>query len=162
MSSEVKVTGRCLCGAVAVSGTAKEPKVSACHCDMCRRWSSGPFFEVTCKDVVFEGGDNISLIRSSEWAERAFCSKCGSNLYYHIIDSDEFQIAAGLVDDPSNLRLSLQVFSDAKPPYYTLADRTKTMTAAEVFVAFAPPTEQEGRPAVRPAGPDPPAAFGPC
>ena len=108
---------------------------------MCRRWSSGPYFEVTCENVTFEGEDNITKVRSSDWAERAFCKKCGSNLYYHIIDSNEFQIAAGLLDDQSDLRLSLQVFTDRKPPFYTLADKTETMTAAEVYAAYAPPAD---------------------
>ncbi len=128
-----------MCGAVGIKGTAKEPKVAACHCDMCRRWSSGPYFEVSCENVTFEGESNISTIRSSDWAERGFCKKCGSNLFYHIIDSDAFQIAAGILDEQSDLRLSLQVFIDKKPPFYTLADETEIMTAAEVYAAYAPP-----------------------
>ena len=128
-------------GAVEVTGIANEPKVAACHCDMCRRWSSGPYFEVSCENVAFEGEDSITKIRSSEWAERGFCNKCGSNLFYHLIDSSEFQIAAGLFDDQSVLRLSLQVFIDRKPPFYNLAETTKTMTAAEVYTAYAPPPD---------------------
>jgi hypothetical protein len=108
---------------------------------MCRRWSSGPYFEVTCTNVEFEGAERISTIRSSDWAERGFCSRCGSNLFYHIIDSDEFQISAGLLDEPSDLRLTLQVFTDEQPRYYTLADTTETMTGAEVFAKYAPPQE---------------------
>ncbi len=141
MGQKVDLTGRCLCGAVRFTGTATEPKVAACHCSMCRRWSSGPFFEVSCENASFEGEDNIAKIRSSEWAERAFCKNCGSNLYYHLIGSNEFQIAAGLLDDQSGLTLSLQVFIDEKPAFYTLSDRTETMTAAEVYAAYAPPPE---------------------
>ncbi|MEP0329915.1 MAG: GFA family protein [Anderseniella sp.] len=141
MISKVNLTGRCMCGAVRLTGTAKEPKVGACHCDMCRRWSSGPFFEVSCENVAFEGEDSITKIRSSDWAERGFCNKCGSNLFYHIIDSNEFQIAAGLLDDQSALHLYLQVFTDRKPPFYTLADKTETMTAAEVYAAFGAPSD---------------------
>ena len=141
MKMGVTLTGQCMCGAVRVSGIAKEPKVAACHCDMCRRWSSGPYFEVSCGNVAFQGKDSVKKIRSSDWAERAFCRNCGSNLYYHLIDSDEFQIAAGLFDDQSELRLSLQVFIDEKPPFYTLADETKTMTAAEVYAAYATPSD---------------------
>lgn len=141
MTEEVKLTGRCMCAAVKISGTANEPKVAACHCDMCRRWSSGPYFEVTCQNVTFEGEENIGKIRSSDWAERGFCKKCGSNLFYHIIDEADYQIAAGLLDDQSNLHLSLQVFTDKKPPFYTLADKTETMTAAEAFAAYAPPSD---------------------
>lgn len=141
MPENVTLTGRCLCGGVKITGATNDPNVGVCHCDMCRRWSSDPYFEVTCQDVTFEGEGNITKIRSSGWAERAFCKKCGSNLYYHILDSHEFQIAAGLLDDQSDLRLYLQVFTDSKPPFYSLADKTETMTAAEVYAAYAPPAE---------------------
>ncbi|MBB98484.1 MAG: aldehyde-activating protein [Rhodobacteraceae bacterium] len=141
MTEKVKLTGRCMCGAVEISGVADGPKAGACHCDMCRRWSSGPYFEVTCGDVVFRGEDSITRFRSSDWAERGFCATCGSNLFYHIVDSDEYQIAAGLLDQQSDLCLTLQVFTDSKPPFYTLADKTETMTGAEVFAAFAPPQD---------------------
>ena len=141
MEKRLAVFGKCLCGAVRISGIVREPHVSACHCDMCRRWSSGPYFEVDCENVVFEGEANISKFRSSDWAERGFCKKCGSNLYYHLIESSEFQISAGLLDDQSQLSLSLQVFIDRKPSYYTLADSTEAMTAEEVYAAFASPTK---------------------
>ena len=137
MTDGVTLTGRCLCGAVRFTGTTKEPKVAACHCSMCRRWSSGPYFEVVCTSVTFEGDDNITKIRSSDWAERAFCNKCGSNLYYRLIDSGELQLAAGLLDDQSNLSLSRQFFTDKKPPFYTLADETETMTSEEIYAAVA-------------------------
>lgn len=137
MTHGVKMSGRCLCGAVRFTGTAKEPEAAACHCDMCRRWSSGPYFEVVLTQVVFEGEDSITKFRSSDWAERAFCKKCGSNLYYHIFDSDELQVAAGLLDDQSNLRLSRQFFVDKAQPFYTLIDETDNMTSSEIYAAFA-------------------------
>ncbi len=108
---------------------------------MCRRWSSGPYFEVSCENVTFEGKDNIETIRSSEWAERAFCKVCGSNLYYRIVDSSEYQISAGLLDDTSELRLAMQVFIDNKPPFYTMADKTETMTEEEVYAAYSPQSD---------------------
>jgi hypothetical protein len=141
MSEELKLTGSCMCGAVKVSATAIKPSVAVCHCDMCRRWSSGPFMEVNCQKAEFEGEDNIGRIRSSDWAERGFCTKCGSNLFYHIIESSEYQISAGLLDDQSKLRMSLQVFTDSKPRFYEFANKTKMMTGAEVVAAFAPPQD---------------------
>jgi hypothetical protein len=141
MTSKRTLTGKCLCGAVSITATANDPKVATCHCDMCRRWSSGPFFEVPCENVVFAGTDNITRFRSSAWAERGFCAKCGSNLYYHIIDSPEFQISTGLLDDQSDLQLSLQVFIDSKPSFYALSNKTETMTGAEVFAKYAPPAD---------------------
>ena len=139
MDEELKLTGQCMCGAVGITATAREPNVAVCHCDMCRRWSAGPFMEITCQAVAFEGEENIGRIRSSDWAERGFCSKCGSNLFYHIIYSLEYQVSSGLFDDQSNLRMSLQVFTDSKPEFYEFSNETRMMTAAEVIAAFAPP-----------------------
>ncbi len=141
MSKNLALTGRCMCGAVKVTGYANKPDVAACHCDMCRRWSSGPYFEVSFDEVKFEGEQNITKIRSSDWAERGFCKLCGSNLYYHIIDSDEYQISAGLLDQQSELQLTLQVFIDKAPRFCNLAAETETMTAAQVYAKYAPPSD---------------------
>lgn len=93
---------------------------------------------LNCQTVTFEDQESIGLIRSSEWAERGFCKKCGSNLFYHLIDRSDYQIAAGLFDDQTMLRMSLQVFTDSKPDFYDFAHETKMMTGAEVIALFAP------------------------
>ncbi len=139
MSEELNLEGRCLCGAVKLTATAKKPSVVACHCDMCRRWSAGPFMALNCQTVTFEGKENVSRISSSDWAERGFCTNCGSNLFYRLVDSSEYQVAVGLFDDQTMLRLSLQVFTDHKPAFYDFANETKMMTEAEVMAMFAPP-----------------------
>jgi hypothetical protein len=138
MTKEFSLTGRCLCGAVRIDAIASNLEVTTCHCDMCRSWSTGPFMEITCQNVAFKGEEHIGIIRSSEWAERGFCKECGSNLFCHLIDNSDYQISAGLLDDQTKLQMSLQVYTDEKPDYYTLANKTKTMTADEVFEAFAP------------------------
>ena len=137
----MELNGRCMCGAVKFSATAKKQSVVACHCEMCRRWSAGPFMSMNCGTVNFEGNENISRIRSSEWAERGFCAKCGSNLFYKLVDDNEYQMAAGLFDDQSTLRLSLQVFTDRKPEFYEFANETKMMTGEEVIALYAPPAK---------------------
>lgn len=141
MTAHQNVTGRCLCGAVEITARANKPEVAICHCDMCRRWSAGPFMEVTCENVVFKGEESVGRVRSSDWAERGFCKECGSNLFYHILGADDYQISAGLLDDQSGLRLSLQVFTDSKPPFYEFANKTEMMTGDEVVAAFAPPPQ---------------------
>ena len=136
MIEELNLKGQCMCGAVKFSATAGNPRVAACHCDMCRRWSAGPFMALNCKSVTFENDENIGIIRSSEWAERGFCKNCGSNLFYHIVESSDYQVAAGLFDDQSKLRMSLQVFTDRKPEFYEFANETKMMTGAEVVALY--------------------------
>jgi hypothetical protein len=141
MPESESVTGKCLCGAVKIFAESNTREVAACHCDMCRRWSAGPFMELPCHNVRFEGEDSISRIRSSDWAERGFCNKCGSILFYHIMESDEYQISAGLLDDQSQLRLPLQVFVDRKPSFYSFVQKTKELTEAEVFAMYQPPPD---------------------
>ncbi|CAN0603430.1 unnamed protein product [Ectocarpus sp. 12 AP-2014] len=58
-----QVTGKCLCGAVKISADTNTREVAACHCDMCRRWSAGPFIEIPCQNIRFEGEDSVSRIR---------------------------------------------------------------------------------------------------
>ena len=139
MSSTLDLTGKCMCGAVKFSAVAENTNVTICHCDMCRRWSAGPFMEVNCQSVTFNNEENIGRIRSSDWAERGFCTKCGSNLFYHIVESSNYQMAAGLFDDQSEFCMSLQVFTDFIPSFYEFSNDTKMMTQAEVIAMYASP-----------------------
>jgi len=137
MTEKIEISGKCLCGAVTFNAKIAEPHVGACHCVMCRKWGSGPFMEVDCgTDVSYEGAENISTFSSSDWAERGFCAKCGSNLFYRLKESGQTMMAVGLLDDDSGLALKGQVFIDEKPPYYNFAEKTENLTGAEVFALF--------------------------
>lgn len=134
-----KATGRCLCGAVTITLTGEQKDVGVCHCNMCRRWGSGPNMAIEVgKDIEIDGREHVTAYRSSEWAERAFCSKCGSNLYYRVIDADDYVICAGILEDQGSLVLTSQIFIDSKPEFYEFANDTKNMTGAEVFAIYAP------------------------
>ncbi len=141
MTELLDLQGQCMCGVVKFSATTKRLSVVACHCDMCRRWSAGPFMSLNCGTVNFQDHENIGRVCSSEWAERGFCKSCGSNLFYKIVESNDYQMAVGLFDDQSKLRLSLQVFTERKPEFYQFANETKMMTGAEVGATFAPPSD---------------------
>lgn len=143
MSDESKVTGRCLCGAVTIRLTGEHQDVGVCHCNMCRRWGGGPNMALDVgKDIEIEGRDHVSIYRSSEWAERAFCKNCGSNLYYRIVEADEYVICAGILDDQGDLVLTTQIFIEEKPAFYEFANDTKMMTGAEVFAMYAPDADK--------------------
>ena len=86
--------GKCLCGAIEVVAD-DHAEVGLCHCSMCRRWSGGaPFFASQVKKVTFENEENIGRYTSSDWAERGFCKKCGTPLYYRLIDKDMYFVSA--------------------------------------------------------------------
>ncbi len=139
----MSASARCLCGKVNFTTDEEIKDVSACHCEMCRRWSSGPMLAVHLKvKPTITGEESITWYKSSDWAERGFCSNCGTNLFYLITgDKPEYIATAGLFDDQSALNLKSQIFIDEKPSFYEFAGDIPSMTGAEVFAMYAPPNE---------------------
>lgn len=139
MTKKIDVTGHCLCGAVQVEVKALTPSVGACHCAMCRRWGGGPYHAVEGgTEVVVSGREHVTAYESSEWAERCFCSRCGTHLFYRLKSDNQHYIAAGLFGEVEAYVLEHEIFVDERPAYYRYANETKEMTGAEVFAMAAP------------------------
>lgn len=138
MSNTNLIKGSCLCGAVILSTKSINNHIAACHCSMCRKWGGGPLLGVECEnDLSFSGEENIGIYQSSEWAERGFCKKCGSHLFYRLKEQNHYYIPAGIFDNSEGLVFDLQVFIEEKPEYYSFANETKNMTGEELFAEFA-------------------------
>lgn len=137
-------TGSCMCGAVRFTISVPVTETAACHCSMCRKWSGGVFMALQLPaDVVkIEGEDAIKVFTSSAWAERAFCGTCGSNLFYRVTAEGpmqgEIHLAMGVLDDPTGVALSTELFIDLKPAGYGFAQDTHQMTEADVMAMVAP------------------------
>ena len=133
-------TGRCLCGAVTFVARDVESKVSACHCGMCRRWTGGPLFVVGNAGVTWTGEEHIKTFTSSQWAERGFCSQCGTALFYRLTapgpHQGAVQLAFGALDEQSGFELEKEWFIDRKPDLYALAGERTQLTEAQVFEMF--------------------------
>lgn len=118
------MNGSCLCGAVTFTLSGQPRDVVACHCIRCRK-TSGHFvaatavpeeaLKVTCKAA-------LTWYRSSDQARRAFCSVCGSQLFWKPDGSDHISVMAGSLDGPTGLRISKQIFCADKGDYYDLPD----------------------------------------
>jgi hypothetical protein len=143
-SASRTMTGGCLCGAVRFTVRTKDDDFGVCHCGMCRRWSAGPFFNKECEGAVeIADPTQLGVYRSSAWAERCFCKTCGSVLFYRLVGKGFSAVSAEALDDRERLQFTSQIFIDEKPAYYDFANKTHTMTGAEVFAAFAPPAAKE-------------------
>lgn len=128
--------GACLCGAVNVT-VPDNTHISACHCGMCRRWGGGPLLAVHCgSDVQIAGAEAVTAFASSEWAERAFCSRCGTHLYYRFVPADEYAFSAGLFQDGPELMLEEEIFIDSKPVGYAFAGDIEKLTEAQVMAKY--------------------------
>ena len=73
--------------------------------------------------VVLEGADLIRAFRASDSAEREFCGRCGSKLFYRADAMPEFiWIAAGVFDADPRVRSSHHIFVGSKAPWYAITD----------------------------------------
>lgn len=130
--------GVCLCGSVSVVAP-DNTRMIACHCGMCRRWGGGPMLTVHGgPDVQITGKETITVFKSSEWAERAFCNKCGTHIYYHLIPANDYILPVGLFQDGPEFELNEQIFVDKKPHGYRFANHTAELTEAQVFAKYSP------------------------
>ena len=129
--------GSCLCKSVEIEAETVSYNVGACHCSMCRKWAGGPLLAVEASgEVKLKGEDNVGRFKSSDWAERGFCKKCGTHLFYHLTGNGQYIIPAGLFDNCEKLVLDHQIFIEEKPDYYNFKEETKNMTGAEIFAQF--------------------------
>lgn len=137
MTERVEYRGRCLCGAAEAVIEPPGMSVGACHCDMCRKWAGGPQFMVECGEAASFSGD-VGVYDSSAWAERGFCKRCGTHLFYRLKQQPFYAVPVGLFDVDIPWIFEQQIFIEEKPAFYKFANETKNMTGAEVFAQFAP------------------------
>jgi hypothetical protein len=133
-------SGGCLCGAVRFTAGEVETDHHACHCGMCRRWSGGSaLFAATAHGVTFESTASLGRYVSSDWAERGFCTTCGTTLFYFLRPTSMYAMCVGAFDDPSSFKLVREIFIDRKPAGYAFAGDHERWTEAETFARLTPP-----------------------
>ncbi len=129
-----------MCGAVVFTAEETGNEVAACHCGMCRRWSGGIWVGVTARALAWENETAVRTIQSSAWAERGFCSRCGSGLFYRVTAEGKhhghISVSVGSLEDTSGLKMGQEYFIDKKPEAYTLVGEHKKLTEAEVMAMF--------------------------
>ena len=131
-----------MCGAVTFTARNLRSDYGACHCKMCQRWAGSSLVAITvpAADIEWVGLDKVSKIQSSAWAERAWCSKCGSGLWYRMTalgdDKDDYEVPLGIFDDASGLELAREIFIDRKPDSFDFAGEHERLTEAETLARF--------------------------
>ena len=60
---------------------------------------------------------------SSEVARRGFCSECGASLFWEASGRDHVSIAAGMLDAPTGLATTLQIYVSSAGDYYAIDER---------------------------------------
>ncbi|MEH6345558.1 MAG: GFA family protein [Bermanella sp.] len=137
MSETLSAQGQCVCGACKFKAEEASTSVGACHCKTCRQWGGGPLMTVDCgTEVTFTQKENVHIFDSSKWAERGFCDKCGSHLFYRLKHSQQHMMLVGLFTEGLDFKFDHQVFIDEKPNYYCFSNDTQDLTRPEVFALY--------------------------
>ncbi len=130
----MNITGSCLCQSVTFSFETDENSFDSCHCGMCRNWSGSPAMAVNAtRNLEIEGEDNLSLYKSSEWAQRGFCKKCGTHLFYRMPEKNFTNFFLGSLDQRDEMNFRCQIFTDHKPANYKFSNETTMMTEQQVM-----------------------------
>jgi len=128
---------RCLCGATQFEVQLRNHEVAACHCSMCRRQTSGPLMAIDIEDIHFVDQQYLSVFNSSEWAERGFCSVCGTFIFWRTKDHSFANINVFTLEElPDDLDFNLEIYVDHQPAFYLFNNQTQKMTEAEVIEMF--------------------------
>ena len=123
MAKEKEIhTGRCLCGDVAYEVYGPLRPVVVCHCSQCRR-TSGHFVAATqafLDDLRVVADKGLRWFQSSAKANRGFCGRCGSSLFYRIHEQPRISIMAGTLDPPTGLRIAGHIHGESASDYYEI------------------------------------------
>ena len=123
--TEDVVAGACLCGDVTFEVTLPAKWVANCHCGMCRRAH-------TAAMVTFVGlprerfrllSGATTVYRSSETAQRSFCARCGSTLFFEGDRwADEIHVSRASLPDAAPLRPHGHAYFDHGAPWMRWGD----------------------------------------
>jgi hypothetical protein len=134
MSAEKSIKGQCLCGAVCVTVDAPLGDISACHCEMCRKWSGSIQMGIEMPRGAVTITGPVKTFQSSEFAERGWCEACGSAVWLRDTQGGNagyFELTPGLFENAGGAALTREVYADCCPQGYALAGDHERVSRAE-------------------------------
>jgi hypothetical protein len=116
------VTGSCLCGGVRFSVAQPFLRVTACHCESCKKISGGvgtTSGRARTDDVrILEGEDLITSYQPDEGSSKSFCSRCGTNLFGGGWPDSEFtSVRLTTLDEPFHGRIEHRIYLRSVAPW---------------------------------------------
>lgn len=128
--------GKCLCGSVTFTAEIAEKHADVCHCAMCQKWAGGIAMLVDAVSLSVSENEHLGIYKASEWAERGFCKKCGSSLFWRMQDGSHATVSVASLESSEGFTFTKEIFIDEKPDFYSFAQDTDKMTGAEVIAMF--------------------------
>ena len=121
------MNGACLCGAVSFRVAAPSLWAAHCHCSLCRHAHGAAFVTwLGTRAETTEVGDAESQLRwfdSSPGAQRGFCARCGSSLFFRGERwPGELHIAYANFQSPPDRQPQAHVYFDTHVPWLQIND----------------------------------------
>ncbi|HVW55869.1 MAG TPA: GFA family protein [Rhizobiaceae bacterium] len=120
-----RLSGKCLCGAVAYSVEDAFLYALNCHCSNCRRTTGSafkPFAGIERGKLRLVAGEEELMRVGEEDTHDAHCGQCGSLLYSVVREGAYVHVAMGTLVDAPSIRPSAHIFVGSKAPWFTIAD----------------------------------------
>lgn len=127
MADRKVLTGGCLCGAVRFEVSPPTKWCAHCHCSLCRRAHGAAFVTWFGVDrsrfALVAGEDRLTWFHSTPSAQRGFCSRCGSTIFFESENwPGEIHIALALMDAAIDREPAAHVFFDTHVSWFEVND----------------------------------------
>lgn len=117
------IKGSCLCRSVTFELTGPLRASVGCHCIQCRK-TSGHYVSATrvrADQLHMTRDETLTWFRSSVQAERGFCARCGSSLFWrNDADDGATSVMSGSLDAPTGITTSKHIYTAFKGDYYDI------------------------------------------
>lgn len=117
MRTDMQASGGCFCGAIGFTAKLPSKWCAHCHCSMCRKTHGAGYvtwvgFEADQVSIT-DGEGQLNWFDSSPGAQRGFCRKCGSSLFFRSERwAGELHIARGCIDSEIDRKPQANAFFD--------------------------------------------------
>ena len=119
---KLSLKAKCLCGNISFKTSGYHRDVQNCHCVQCLKTHGhhAAYSKVEEKDLKFLSKKSLKWFKSSKRAKRGFCSNCGASIFFKVIGTNYVCIAAGIFNNPTKLKTSIEIFTKGKSDYYKI------------------------------------------
>ena len=123
--------GGCQCGAVRYRVEGEPIALAACHCTLCQRQSGSAFglsLAVPRERFHLLSGELRTFTvtcDSGRQKDCLFCPTCGTRILHRVQSTERaLSVKAGTLDDTSDLRPDLHIWTRSKQPWVVLSEGT--------------------------------------
>jgi hypothetical protein len=119
------LNGSCLCKSIVFKILGPLRGVINCHCSQCMQTHGNYGSYTSChdEDLIFTSKENLNWYKSSKFAKRGFCRKCGASIFFKKLNDNKISISAGMLDNSTRLKSISNIFLEDKLSYYNLDNK---------------------------------------